>query len=88
MPVNQVKYKISTLAKELEIKSKELLDVISKAGISGKTQSGSLDEAEFNIVLEVLTSTHQIDSMDAYMNREVIINLPKAEEPKAEEPKA
>ena len=89
MPVNQVKYKINTLAKELEIKNKELLDVITKAGIAGKTQSASLDETEFNIVLEVLTASHQIDSMDAYMNREVIIDLPKVDlpEPKKEEPK-
>ena len=89
MPVNQVKYKISTLAKELEIKNKELLDTIAKAGIDGKTQSGSLDEAEFNVVFEILTASHQVDSMDAYMNREVIIELPKAEkpEPVKEEPK-
>ncbi len=88
MPVNQVKYKISTLAKELEIKNKELLDTITNAGLSGKTQSGSLDETEFNIVLELLTSTHQVDSMDAYMNKEVIIEAPQKPEPAKEEIKA
>ncbi|MBE6606440.1 MAG: translation initiation factor IF-2 [Ruminococcaceae bacterium] len=87
MPVNQVKYKISTLAKELEIKNKELLDTITNAGLSGKTQSGSLDETEFNIVLELLTSTHQVDSMDAYMNKEVIIEAPQKPEPAREEVK-
>ena len=93
MPVTQVKYKISTLAKELELKNKDLLDIISKAGITGKTQSGSLDETEFNIVMEVLTASHQIDNIDAYMNGDVIIErtvekVKKEEktETKAEEP--
>ena len=88
MPINQVKYKISTLAKELELKNKELLDIIAKAGVSGKTQSGSLDETEFNIVFESLTSSHQVDSIDAYMNKEVIIEAPAKPEPVREEPKA
>ncbi len=79
MPTNEVKYKIGNLAKELELKNKELLDIIVKAGIEGKTQSGSLDENEFNIVMEAVTSSRQIDSMDLYLNRGVIIELPKVE---------
>ncbi len=76
MPINEVKYKISTLAKELDLKSKELLDIITKSGLTGKTQSQSLDETEFNMVLEYLTLTHEIDNIDAYMNGDVIIERP------------
>lgn len=88
MPINQVKYKISTLAKELELKNKELLDIITKAGVEAKTQSGSLDEAEFNIVMEALTGAHQIDNIDDYMNKTIIIDLPKPEPVVKEEKKA
>ena len=76
MPINDVKYKVSTLAKELELKTKEILDIIAKAGVSGKTQSGSLDETEFNLVFDYLTLSHQIDNIDSYMNGELVVDRP------------
>ncbi len=94
MPITEVKYKISVLAKELEIKNKELLDIISGLGITGKTQSGSLSEQEFNLVFNAITGAHQIENIDDYMNGKVSVERPeppKAEKPapevKAEEPK-
>ncbi len=88
MPITEVKYKISVLAKELEIKNKELLDFISSVGITGKTQSGSLNEQEFNLVMNVITAAHQVENIDDYMNGNVIVDRPepvKVEKPKTEE---
>ena len=85
MPITEVKYKISVLAKELEIKNKELLDVISGLGISGKTQSGSLNEQEFNLVMNAITASHQVDNIDDYMNGNTFVDRP--EPPKEEKPK-
>ena len=86
MPVNEVKYKVSTLAKELEIKNKDLLDIIAKAGVAGKTQSGSLDETEYNLVFEYMTSSHQIENIDAYINGEVKIDCPVVAKAPEKEP--
>ena len=88
MAIAELKYKISTLAKELEIKNKELLDIIAGVGIAGKTQSGSLNEQEFNLVMNAITSAHQIDNMDNYMNGVNVVERPepvKVEAPKTEE---
>ncbi len=91
MPNNDIKYKISTLSKELELKSKDMLDLISKAGVTGKTQSGSLNADEFNIVMEFITSTKQIENIDSYIDGSFTIAKPKtavsaktAEAPKSE----
>ena len=67
---------------KLEIKNKELLDIISGLGITGKTQSGSLSEQEFNLVFNAITGARQIDNIDDYMNGKVSVERP--EPPKAE----
>ncbi len=85
MPITEVKYKISVLAKELEIKNKELLDVIASVGIAGKTQSGSLNEQEFNLVMNAITAAHQVERIDDYMNGALFVERP--EPPKVEKPK-
>ncbi len=95
--------KVSTLAKELGLKNKELVDVLTESGIEGKTHSGTLDTEEWGIVMDALTQRAQIDSIGDYLDGKVKIDLPaskpavkeapaeeatKAEAPKTQAPKA
>ena len=88
--------KISALAKDLGLKNKDVLEVLASGGIDGKSHSATLTPDEFDLVMSTLTERAQIDSMGDYLDKKVIIDLPKpkveekaveAEKPKAEEPK-
>ena len=96
---NNPQFKVSQLAKDLNIKNKEILDVLTGAGITVKSAQTALDPAHFDILFETLTRNNQIDSIDKYMSGETYIpskkkaeekkvEAPKAEAPKAEAPKA
>ena len=96
---NNPQFKVSQLAKDLNIKNKDILDVLSGAGITVKSAQTALDPAHFDILFETLTRNNQIDSIDKYMSGETYIpskkpkeekkvEAPKAETPKAEAPKA
>jgi len=81
MIANQ-KYKISSMAKDLNIKSKVLLDILEKNGMEGRTHAAVLGADEFNVILNVLTQEKQVENFDAYMRGEAKITLvaSKAEE--------
>ncbi len=85
---NQVR--ISTLAKELGLKNKDVLDVVVEVGITGKTHSGALTPDEFNLVMSRITERHQIENIGDYLDGKTKIAVkpaaPKPEAPKAEEP--
>ena len=81
-------FKVNQLAKDLGIKSKEIVDFFSEKGITVKTQA-TLEAKEFNLLMEHLTKKHQIKDIDAYIDGETYIpsKLVKEEksEPKKEE---
>ncbi len=81
--------KISALAKDLGIKSKELTDVLAANGIEGKSSSASLDPEEFNLIMSTLTERAQVDNIGDYLDgkTKIVTEAPKKETPKAEEPK-
>ncbi len=86
--------KISSLAKDLGLKNKDLLEVLSASGIDSKSHSASLDPEEFNLVMNALTERAQIDNIGDYLDgkAKIIVESPKPKEPKkealtAEEPK-
>ena len=80
--------KANQLAKDLNIKSKEIVDIMAQKGIELKAQK-ALEPHEFNVLFDALTSAHQIDGIDDYIDGITFIpsKLEKAEE-KPEEPKA
>ena len=59
--------KANQLAKDLGIKSKEIVDIMSEKGIELKAQK-SLEPREFNILFDALTSAYQIDGIDDYID--------------------
>ena len=92
---NNPQFKVNQLAKDLNIKTKEITDLLAGKGIAVKSQA-TLDPVQFDVLLDTLTKENQIDSIGKYMSGETYIpnKAPKAEakaEPKVEakaEPKA
>ncbi len=85
--IDNQKYKINTLAKDLDMKSKDLLDLFSKLGLGERKHSSVVESAEFDVVLNALTAKKQVANFDDYMNRTVTIRRknPPAPEKKPEE---
>ena len=66
MPITP-KYKINVLAKNFDIKPKDIIDILEQQNIPGKKTMTTLEDEEFNIVLECLTSSNQVDDIEPYM---------------------
>ncbi len=66
-------YRISQLAKELGLKGKDIVDVLTANGVEGKTSSAALDADEFGLVMDVLSKNNQISNIDPYLDGEVVI---------------
>ena len=74
--------KANQLAKDLGIKSKEIVDLMAERGIDLKSQK-SLEAREFNILFDALTSAYQIDGIDDYIDG--VTTIPSRLEKKAPE---
>ena len=83
--INNTKYKISTLAKDLNIKNKDLLDLVTALGMEDRKHSSVIEADEFNLILEALTSKAQVSNFDDYMAGKVtIVKVLSKEELEAE----
>ena len=60
-------FKVNQLAKDLGIKSKEIIDTLADKGIAAKTSQGTLEGREFDILFETLTKKNQIKDIDSYI---------------------
>ncbi len=60
-------FKVNQLAKDLGIKSKDIIDTLAEKGISAKTTQASLEGREFDILMETLTKKNQIKDIDSYI---------------------
>ncbi|MBE6543811.1 MAG: translation initiation factor IF-2 [Ruminococcaceae bacterium] len=83
MAGNTTKFKINSLAKDLEIKSKDLLAIAETLGIKGKNPGVLLDTEEFDVLFNALTNDNQIKDINAYLSGEAVIVLEGEEEAKA-----
>lgn len=85
----QIQYKVNQLAKDLNIKAKDMVELMSGAGVELKTQK-NLEPGEFNLLLDLLTKKHQIVGIDEYIDGVTYIPsvLKKKEEKKASAPTA
>ena len=95
----QASIKISQISKDLNLKTKEVLDAFSSEVGIEKKSGAAVDVAEFELFMQKLTLSHQIKNLDAYLSGETKITIKseaKAEKtapktapaPKAEAPKA
>ncbi len=66
-------YRINRLAKEFNLKSKDIVDLLAENGVEGKTHMAILEPAEFNLLIELMTAKNQITNLDAYVKGEAVI---------------
>ena len=78
---NNPQFKVSQLAKDLNVKNKEITDMLANKGISVKSTQAVLEPAQFDVLFESLTRENQIDSIEKYMSG--ITYIP-TKEPKVE----
>ncbi len=71
------KTKISNFAKDIGVKSKDIVELLKANGIDGKSTSSSLEHNELNIILQHYTKISTVDDIGAYLSL-------KKPEPKAE----
>ena len=94
--IANTKIRINILAKDLEMKGKELIEFISAAGLGTKTTTGTLSVDEFSVLMDKLTFDNQIKNMGEYLSGKADIvhkdPLPEKKEEETEsknaEPKA
>ena len=61
-------FKITKLAKDLGLKSKDLVDLLAQKGIEAKTTQKALEPLEFDILFEHLTKENQISDIGSYLD--------------------
>ena len=80
------KYKVSEVAKDLGLQSKQVTDTLAKYFEEPKKSSTALDTKELDVLFDVLTQENAVDSFDAYFAMQK--KEEKKPEPKKEAPKA
>ena len=61
-----VKYRVTDVAKDLGITSNEVLSILAKTGDTTKKSQTSLNEDELDLIFDVITKAHAVESFDAY----------------------
>jgi len=64
---NMEKYRINALAKDFNIKSKEIIDILTANGYPGRSHMTALEADELSIVFEYITQNNQTD-ITAFFN--------------------
>ncbi len=80
------KYKVSEVAKDLNLQGKQISDTLAKYFEDPKKSSTALDTKELDVLFDVLTQENSVDSFDAYFAMQK--KEEKKPEPKKEAPKA
>ena len=80
-------FKITKLAKDLGLKSKELVEILAQNGIEAKTTQKALEPSEFDVLFEALTTANQISNIGDYLDGKTQIpsRIKKEEAAPAEE---
>ena len=79
-----VKYKVHELAKDLDVKSNVVIDLLKKFDETPKKSQTSLTSDELDIVFDQLTTEFGVDNFDAYFAAKKPVEKTEAKEEKAE----
>ena len=71
------KYRISNIAKDFDVKSKDLISLLASYGMSGRTHMAVLSPDEFGIIFNHLTFQKQFDGIGKYIDGEIKIKEPE-----------
>ena len=74
MPIN-TKLKLSNFAKDMGVKSKDIVELLKDKGFDGKSASSTLEYDETSIILQHYTMNSTVEDIASYLS-------PKKEEPK------
>lgn len=85
MATTSEKYRVNALAKDFDIKSKDILEIVDKDGKDKKTHMAVLNEDELSLVFETLTQKNQIDITAFFKEFDDKKKAKKEEERKAAE---
>ncbi len=85
MATTSEKYRINALAKDFDLKSKDLITILDESGFAGRTHMAVLDEAELSIIFETLTQKNEVDITAFFKEYDDKKNQKKEEQRKAEE---
>ncbi len=81
------KYRITNLAKDFNVKSKDLIELLDSYGLTGRTHMAVVTAEEFNVLFNHLTKEKQFDGIGKYLDGELKIKEPEREKKaKVEEP--
>ena len=83
MAASQYQFKVNQLAKDLDMKGKDIISVLTDTGFDVKSQS-SLEALEFGVLLDTLTKQNQIEGIDDYIDGITYIES-KKKKPEAKE---
>ncbi len=78
------KYRVHEVAKDFDVPSKTILDIVGKYFDGQKKSMTALEEAELDVIFESITRENSVESFDAYF---ATANEPRKEEKKPEEKK-
>ena len=79
-----VKYKVSDLAKDFGMQSKDIVAILADKIASAKKTSSTLDEKELDVIFNVLTQENSVKSFDEYFATGAKAREEAAKERKAE----
>ena len=65
--INQ-QFKLNKLAKDMGLKSKDLVEILSQNGIEAKTTQKALEPNEFDVLFDTLTRANQISNIGDYLD--------------------
>ena len=82
MPI-EVKCKLHELAKDLELQSKDLVELAKKIGVKDKkyTTMTVLDKNEISVIMNSITKEHSVESFDAFLSSAQPINQNEEQQP-------
>ncbi len=83
MAANQ-QFKLNKLAKDLGVKSKDLVEILSQNGIEAKTTQKALEPVEFDVLFDTLTRANQITNIGDYLDGVTYIPSKVKKAPKKE----
>ena len=81
-------FKITNLAKDLGIKSKEITELLTARGVECKTTQKTLEPKEFDLVFEQLTRGAQVSNIDDYLFGDTYIPTAAPAKKESKKPKA
>lgn len=70
---SNTKYRVNNLAKDLDMKAKNLVDFCTKCGLEGKTATALVQPEEMALILDRLSTENQITDMTSYISGKTFV---------------